>query len=108
MEMVDDIKKSFLDILHEIDWMDSTTKYGEHIGRYTSSERLKYLMVTRRSYLCLLFIIATTRERARDKANTMQTHIGYPVELLNNTKLVELYDGVSWETSRDSHLKYSS
>ncbi|ODM96912.1 Membrane metallo-endopeptidase-like 1 [Orchesella cincta] len=59
MEMVKDIKVSFLDILDEIDWMDSTTK-----------------------------------ERAREKANTMQTHIGYPSELLNNTKLIELYDGL--------------
>ncbi|CAL8147661.1 unnamed protein product [Orchesella dallaii] len=68
MEMVSDIKVSFLNILDEIDWMDSTTK-----------------------------------ERARDKAKTMQTHIGYPVELLNNTKLVKLYEGL--EMNNRDYLK---
>ena len=35
------------------------------------------------------------RERAYDKASSMESHIGYPKELMNNTKLTELYSGVS-------------
>lgn len=35
------------------------------------------------------------RERAYDKASSMEAHIGYPKELLDDTKLTELYTGVS-------------
>ncbi|XP_021947553.1 neprilysin-2 isoform X2 [Folsomia candida] len=67
MEMVTDIRKSFLDILKEIEWMDSLT-----------------------------------RGRAIEKANSMETHIGYPKELMEDSKLIELYDGL--EMSNNDYL----
>jgi ribulose 1,5-bisphosphate carboxylase large subunit-like protein len=34
------------------------------------------------------------RERAKEKSKRIVTHIAYPSELLEDQKLVELYDGV--------------
>ncbi|CAG7818371.1 unnamed protein product, partial [Allacma fusca] len=45
----------------------------------------------------------TTKQRARDKASSMETHIGYPRELLENSKLDDLYSGL--EMSPDSYLE---
>jgi len=45
----------------------------------------------------------TTKERAREKASSMASHIGYPIELLDNSKLENLYDGL--EMSSDSYLE---
>lgn len=36
-----------------------------------------------------------TRSNALDKAASMQTHIAYPDELLDDNKLIEFYKGVS-------------
>lgn len=37
-----------------------------------------------------------TRQNALDKARSMSTHIAYPDEMLNDAKLEEFYDGVSF------------
>lgn len=37
----------------------------------------------------------TTRKNALDKAESMVSHIAYPVELLDDKKLDKYYEGVS-------------
>lgn len=44
-----------------------------------------------------------TRSNALDKAASMQTHIAYPDELLDNNKLIEFYNGL--EITRDLYLE---
>ena len=39
--------------------------------------------------------LSSNRERAREKAMSMEAHIGYPAELLDNSKLEGFYKGVS-------------
>ncbi|CAG0923779.1 unnamed protein product, partial [Notodromas monacha] len=60
LEMVQDIREEFDDILDEIDWMDSKT-----------------------------------RLRAKEKSTRIVSHIAYPSELLEDKKLVDLYDGLN-------------
>lgn len=43
----------------------------------------------------------STRERAKEKAAVMTTHIAYPDELLDDKKLAELYANVKTKTSTD-------
>jgi hypothetical protein len=59
-------------------WLDICQTTIEYRGISRSS---KFLMID--------------RERAIEKAQKMESHIGYPKELLNDTKLTELYNGVS-------------
>ena len=59
MEMVQEIRREFNLMLHEVDWMDAATKAA-----------------------------------AIEKAEAMVTHIGYPPELLDMSKLDDLYKGL--------------
>jgi len=68
VDMVKGIRKQFMQILSEIDWMDDDTK-----------------------------------DKAKEKAESMVEHIGYPKELLNMTKLTDLYKGL--ELRNDTYLK---
>jgi predicted metalloendopeptidase len=60
LEMVQDIRAEFDEILDEIDWMDEKT-----------------------------------RLRAKEKSSRIVTHIAYPSELLEDQKLVDLYEGLN-------------
>ncbi|RWS10165.1 membrane metallo-endopeptidase-like 1, partial [Dinothrombium tinctorium] len=59
-EMVDYIKRKFLNILKSVNWMDEKT-----------------------------------RQRAIEKAQSIRTQIGYSKELLNNTKVAEIYQNLT-------------
>lgn len=54
--MVDDIKATFISMIHDVPWMDEVTKH-----------------------------------KAIEKAQALTAHIGYPDELVNDTKIAEYY-----------------
>lgn len=59
IEMVDDIKSTFISMIHDVPWMDEATK-----------------------------------RKAIEKAQALTAHIGYPDELVNDTKIEEYYNGL--------------
>ncbi|XP_035795572.1 neprilysin-2-like isoform X1 [Anopheles albimanus] len=62
LDMVNDIKGVFVDILKKVEWMDEVT-----------------------------------RQSALEKVATMATHIGYPDELMNDTKIAEYYKDLEFQ-----------
>lgn len=67
IEIVENIRSSFVDMLHKVTWMDEKTK-----------------------------------QAAIEKAKALVSHIGYPKELTNNTKLEEYYKTL--EMNEDEYL----
>lgn len=67
IEIVQNIRSSFIEMLHKVTWMDEKTKSA-----------------------------------AIAKANTLVSHIAYPKELMNNTKLETYYK--SLEMKEDEYL----
>lgn len=68
LDMVNNIKDVFLNILKKVDWMDDVT-----------------------------------RKAALDKVDAMVTHIGYPNELMNDSKITDYYKGLEIN-SEDNYL----
>lgn len=67
IEMVEDMRASFIQMIHDVPWMDETTK-----------------------------------RKAIGKAQALSAHIGYPDELVNDTKIEEYYAGL--ELTPDEYL----
>ena len=66
LDMVNDIKAVFEDILRKVDWMDEIT-----------------------------------RKSAMEKVKSMTTHIGYPDELMDNKKIEEYYQNLTFSENFD-------
>jgi predicted metalloendopeptidase len=47
-----------------------------------------------------------TREKALEKAHSIKTHIGYPEQLLDNSKIAEVYEDVSHNEYKKNSLIY--
>uniref|UniRef100_A0A1W7RA35 Neprilysin n=1 Tax=Hadrurus spadix TaxID=141984 RepID=A0A1W7RA35_9SCOR len=74
-----------------------------HFKEDSKREALEMVKYVHKEFLKILDEITwmdeTTRQKAKDKATTIRTYIGYPDELLNNTKVSSLYENLTEITS---------
>ncbi|CAG0881750.1 unnamed protein product [Cyprideis torosa] len=86
LDMVHDIRDEFNRILDEIDWMDEVTRNQNNGG------------LSHPQPICI-----SRRQRAKNKSKRIATHIAYPDELLDDSKLTELYDNL--QTTEDQYYR---